>query len=58
VLKMGGGESFMKLKINKPGLAREGRSWGAHPATRSKKACESGGERKTPQERGKDPLPT
>jgi hypothetical protein len=28
------------------------------PATRSRKACESGGGRKTPQERGEDPLPT
>jgi hypothetical protein len=27
-----------------------------HPAIRSRKACKSGGGRKTPQERGEDPL--
>jgi hypothetical protein len=30
----------------------------AHPATRSRKAGESGGGRKTTQERREDPLPT
>jgi hypothetical protein len=47
----------MELQINKLGLAGEGGSGGACPATRSGKACESGGGRKTPQERGEDPLP-
>jgi hypothetical protein len=39
-------------KISHNNLAGEGRSSGTHPATRSRKACKSGGGRKTPQERG------
>jgi hypothetical protein len=38
-----------ELQINK--LAGEGRSDGTCPATRSGKACKSGGGRKTPQRR-------
>jgi hypothetical protein len=49
--KSGGGE----IPHNKP--AGESRSSGTCPATRSGKACKSGGGRKTPQERGEDPLP-
>jgi hypothetical protein len=49
---MGGGESLTSQ------LAGEGRSGGTRPATRSGKACKSGGGRETPQERGEDPLPT
>jgi hypothetical protein len=60
VLKIGGREFLPELKINKPGrperLWRE-RGQGACPATRSGDACESGGGRKTPQERREDPLP-
>jgi hypothetical protein len=37
--------------------AGQGRSRGTHPATRSGKACKSGGGRKTPREMGEDPLP-
>jgi hypothetical protein len=41
------------------GRRGSGGSGGVHPATttRSRKACESGRGRKTPQERGEDPLP-
>jgi hypothetical protein len=38
-------------------LAGKGKSSGTCPTTRSRKACKSGGGRKTPQERGEDPLP-
>jgi hypothetical protein len=48
---MGGGESLTSQ------LAGEGRSGGTRPATRSGKACKSGGGRKTPQERGEDHFP-
>jgi hypothetical protein len=42
--------------VNKP--AGEGRSGSTPPATRSRKACKSGGGRKTPQERREGPLLT
>jgi hypothetical protein len=50
VPKRGGGEIPHKL-------AGEGRSSGTCPATRSGKACKSGGGRKIPQERGEDQIP-
>jgi hypothetical protein len=37
--------------------AREGRSSSTCPASRSGKACKSGGGKKTPQERGKAHFP-
>jgi hypothetical protein len=42
-----------EIPHNKP--AAEGRSKGIHSATRSGKACKSGGGRKTPQKRGETP---
>jgi hypothetical protein len=56
VPKREGGEIPHRTVINK--LAREGRSGGTHPATRSGKAYKSGSGRKTPQERGEGPLST
>jgi hypothetical protein len=54
------GQGILPRTVSKQvGQARE--SWwepGPHPATRSRKACESGRGRKTPQERGEDPLST
>jgi hypothetical protein len=48
------GRGIPPRTVNKKlGLAREGGSCGMCPATRSRKACESGGRRKTPQKRGK-----
>jgi hypothetical protein len=52
VLKKGVGE----IPHNK--LAGEGRSSSTRPATRSGKACKSGGGRKTTEEREEDPHPT
>jgi hypothetical protein len=54
------GKGILPRTVNKQaGLAGEALAGaGVHPATRNGEACESGGGRKTPQERGEDPLPT
>jgi hypothetical protein len=44
-------------KQARPGLRGSGGSGGMRPATRSRKVCENGGGRKTPQERREDALP-
>jgi hypothetical protein len=41
---------------NKPAI--KGKSLGTRKSIKSRKACKSGGGRKTPHERGKDPPPT
>jgi hypothetical protein len=56
-----GWKGILPGTVNKqagPGRRGSGRSEGVIPATSSRKACESGGGRKTPRERGEDPLPT
>jgi hypothetical protein len=54
------GKGILPGTVNKqarPGRRGSSESGGVRPATRSRKACKSGGGRKTPQERGEDPLP-
>jgi hypothetical protein len=49
------GKGILPRTVNKQARWEWGQ--GARPATRSRKAGESGGGRKTPQERREDPLP-
>jgi hypothetical protein len=54
------GRGILLRTVNKqagPGWKGSSGSGGVCQTTRSGKACESGGGRKTPQEKGEDPLP-
>jgi hypothetical protein len=54
---MRGGEAIPHGTVNKQ-AGREDRSSGTLLAIRSRKAYKSSSGRKTPQEKGEDPLPT